>query len=58
MTYDLRALGYFVAAYEEKSVTAAARRCFIAQPSISAAIRNLESALGGSDDGAFGQTLV
>lgn len=46
VTYDLRALGYFVAAYEEKSVTAAARRCFIAQPSISAAIRNLEAALG------------
>lgn len=45
MMYDLRALGYFVAAYEEKSITGAARRCFIAQPSISAAIRNLESAL-------------
>jgi LysR family transcriptional regulator, benzoate and cis,cis-muconate-responsive activator of ben and cat genes len=44
--FDLRALKYFVAAYEEGSVTAAARRCFIAQPSISTAIQNLEHALG------------
>lgn len=44
--FDLRALKYFVAAYEEGSITAAARRCFIAQPSISAAIQNLESTLG------------
>ncbi|MDQ3272232.1 MAG: LysR family transcriptional regulator [Pseudomonadota bacterium] len=45
MLFDLRALGYFVAAYEERSVTAAARRCFVAQPSISMAIRGLEGAL-------------
>lgn len=45
MMFDLRALGYFVAAYEEKSITGAARRCFIAQPSISVAIRSLESVL-------------
>ncbi|GAB3544970.1 LysR family transcriptional regulator [Noviherbaspirillum agri] len=44
--FDLRTLKYFVAAYEEGSVTAAARRCFIAQPSISTAIQNLEHTLG------------
>jgi len=44
--FDLRALKYFVAAYEEGSISAAARRCFIAQPSISAAIQNLETSLG------------
>ena len=46
MLFDLRALGYFVAAFEERSVTAAARRCFVAQPSISMAIKGLEEALG------------
>ena len=45
MLFDLRALGYFVAAYEERSVTAASRRCFVAQPSISMAIKGLEDAL-------------
>lgn len=44
--FDLRALKYFVAAYEEGSITGAARRCFIAQPSISTAIQNLEHTLG------------
>jgi DNA-binding transcriptional LysR family regulator len=42
---DLRELGYFVAVYEEKSVTAAARRCFISQPSVSAALASLEHEL-------------
>ena len=46
MFFDLRALGYFVAAYEECSVTAAARRCHVAQPSISMAIKGLEEHLG------------
>lgn len=46
MLFDLRALGYFVAAFEERSVTAAARRCHVAQPSISMAIKGLEDALG------------
>ena len=45
MLFDLRALGYFVAAYEERSVTAASRRCFVAQPSISMAIKGLEDTL-------------
>jgi len=42
---DLKQLFYFVAAYEEKSVTAAAKRCFISQPSITHAIKSLESNL-------------
>lgn len=46
MLFDLRALGYFVAAYEEGGVTAAARRCHVAQPSISMAIKGLEDVLG------------
>lgn len=43
--FDLRALRYFVAAYEEGSVTAAARRCFVAQPSVTHAIQSLEAEL-------------
>ena len=43
---ELRVLRYFLAAYETGSVSAASRRCFIAQPSISAAIAHLEDELG------------
>ena len=43
---ELRELRYFLAVYETGSVTAAARRCFISQPSISAAIAALERELG------------
>lgn len=43
---ELRELRYFLAVYETGSVTAAARRCFISQPSISAAIAALERDLG------------
>ncbi|MEH6825248.1 MAG: LysR family transcriptional regulator [Motiliproteus sp.] len=43
---DLRALRYFESVYEQRSISAAARDCFIAQPSISAAIQQLESTLG------------
>lgn len=42
---DLKALSYFVAVVEEGSVTAAAGRCFVAQPSISHAINKLETEL-------------
>lgn len=42
---DLRPLRYFVSVYEELSLSGAAKRCFIAQPSISAAIHQLESEL-------------
>jgi DNA-binding transcriptional LysR family regulator len=43
---ELRELRYFLAVYETGSVTAAAKRCFISQPSISAAIAALERELG------------
>src|SRR6266852_1276814 len=43
---DIRELRYFEAVFQERNLTAAARRCFISQPSISAAITNLETELG------------
>ena len=43
---DIRELRYFAAVFRERNLTAAARRCFISQPSISAAITNLEAELG------------
>jgi DNA-binding transcriptional LysR family regulator len=43
---ELRELGYFLAVFEENSVSAAARRCFISQPSVSAALAALEAELG------------
>lgn len=43
---ELRELRYFLAVYETGSVTAAARRCFISQPSISTAVAALERELG------------
>jgi len=43
---DIRELRYFAAVYSERNLTAAAKRCFISQPSISAAITNLEAELG------------
>ena len=42
---ELRSLRYFVAVYEEHSLSAASKRCFVAQPSISAAIQQLENKL-------------
>jgi DNA-binding transcriptional LysR family regulator len=43
---DIRELRYFAAVFRERNLTAAARLCFISQPSISAAITNLEAELG------------
>jgi len=43
---DLKSLGYFVAAVDTGSITAAAAQCFIAQPSITSAIKKLEDELG------------
>lgn len=43
---DFRSLRYFISVYEELSLSAAARRCYVAQPSISAAIQQLETELG------------
>lgn len=44
MNYNI--LRYFMAVYEEKSMTSAARKLFIAQPSLSQGIRKLEEELG------------
>ncbi len=43
---DIRELRYFAAVFAERNLTAAAKRCFISQPSISAAIGSLEAELG------------
>src|SRR5881628_49100 len=43
---DIRELRYFAAVFTERNLTAAAKRCFISQPSISAAIAGLEAELG------------
>jgi DNA-binding transcriptional LysR family regulator len=42
---DLRSLQYFCSVYEQQSFSSAARVCFIAQPSISSAISQLEQTL-------------
>lgn len=42
---DLKQLSYFVSVYECNSFSGAAKRCFIAQPSISNAMASLESEL-------------
>ncbi|MEA3363793.1 MAG: LysR family transcriptional regulator [Thermodesulfobacteriota bacterium] len=42
---ELRSLRYFISVYEELSLSGAAKRCFVAQPSVSAAIQQLESEL-------------
>lgn len=43
---DLRELRYFESVYELESISAAAKHCFISQPSISSAIQSLEGYLG------------
>lgn len=43
---DIRSLRYFIAVYEERSLSAAAKRCFVAQPSISTTVAQLEEHLG------------
>jgi DNA-binding transcriptional LysR family regulator len=42
---EFKQLSYFIAAYEERSITSAASRCFITQPSITHAIKGLENKL-------------
>lgn len=42
---DLKHLNYFITVYEQKSFSGAAKYCFIAQPSISAAVAQLEQEL-------------
>jgi DNA-binding transcriptional LysR family regulator len=43
---DIRELRYFEAVFRERNLTAAARRCFVSQPSVSAALAQLEAELG------------
>src|SRR4029079_15924511 len=45
ITMDIRELRYFSAVFSERNRTAAAKRCFISPPSISAAITILEAEL-------------
>ena len=42
---DLRSLNYFVVVYEQQSFSGAAKLCFVAQPSISSSIAQLEKDL-------------
>ncbi len=46
MVMELRQLEYFVAVVEEANFTRAARRCHVAQPGVSAQVRQLERELG------------
>ncbi|USD38443.1 MULTISPECIES: LysR family transcriptional regulator [Ferrimonas] len=43
---DVRLLRSFVAVFEERSITSASQRLFVSQPSLSSAIKQLESELG------------
>lgn len=43
---DLRQINYFVALYEEKSITKAARRLHVVQPAVSMQIRRIEEEYG------------
>ncbi len=42
---DLKSLHYFVTVYEQHSFSSAAKKCYVAQPSISSAIAQLEQTL-------------
>lgn len=44
---DLRLLRFFLAIFEENNITAAAQRCHVSQPSLSAGLKQLEEQLGG-----------
>ena len=44
---EIAQVRYFLALYEERNFTRAARRCGVAQPSLTRAIKALETELGG-----------
>lgn len=44
---ELRLLRFFIAIFEEKNITAAAERCHVSQPSLSAGLKQLEESLDG-----------
>lgn len=44
---NLKHLHYLVTLYEEQHFNRAAKRCFVSQSTLSAAIQNLEEQLGG-----------
>ena len=54
---DDRWLSYFLTVVDEGSVTRAARRLHVAQPSLSQALRTLESELGAELFHRFGRGL-
>lgn len=43
---DVRSFQYFLSVYEAESVSAAAKRCAVSQPTVSAAVAQLEAELG------------
>ncbi len=45
---NLKQIQYFLAVFEERSFTRAARRCGVAQPTVTKAIKELEDRIGGA----------
>jgi DNA-binding transcriptional LysR family regulator len=45
---NFRHIQYFLAVYDERSFTRAARRCGVAQPTVTKAIKELEERVGGT----------
>lgn len=45
---EMQQIRYFIALCEEQNFTRAAKRCGVAQPSLTRAIKQLEKVLGGS----------